>query len=201
MGWITSSLTVACRNARKWPCNDCCSLWGEENDKAYHKLSPTAWGLRPCNTTGYCDPEQRAAGPSACAEGLQGFIASEALDLQMKVSPLSCTRNIHHLQQSWVGTVVTLILIYFGLWLINSLTASLSIGVFWYHGSFLLSHTPSLPSPSRSGLAFSQKSLVGPPFLQELLQGATRIIFALRPGDEKFFLKGMAFLFLLSHSF
>lgn len=31
---------------------------------------------------------------------------------------------------------------------------------------------------------------MGPPFLQELLLGGTRIIFALGPEDEKFFLKG-----------
>ena len=49
--------------------------------------------------------------------------------------------------------------------------------------------------PSRSDSVFLRSSLVAPLFLQELLRGGTRVIFALRLENVKFFLKVLTFQF------
>lgn len=94
------------------------------------------------------------------------------------------------------------ILIYFGLWSINSLPESLSAGVFQFHESFLLLQKPSfLLHHLDLALPFLRCSPVGPPFLQELPCGGTTVILALRPEGVKCFLQAMVFPLLLFPSF
>lgn len=152
-------------------------------------LSLIAWGLRPWNTktmnqTMSCQVDPLSRGTPGGSHYKRLWSCKSVLPTQpYQKHPSSSEKLSRNHGDSFI-------LIYFGLWLINSLPVSCDIGVFWYHEPFLLLHTPSFPFTLHVWLCpFLRSSLVGPPFLQELLLGGTGIIFALRPEDKKFFLK------------
>lgn len=141
----------------------CCgSLWGEENGQGLTQtLSPLAWGLRPCKANTVI---QGSVLPGWClSQGTPGLPQHQKL--------WSCKSNPSHLPISETSIIFAkcnrnngdyFTLIYFGLWLTNSLPASLNVEVFWCHTLFSCCINPLSLPPSRFGSAFSQKLPCGP---------------------------------------
>lgn len=188
--WVANSLTLGVWNGRKWCWSGCSSLWGEENDRTSCKFLlplpeardagtpvPLFWGRL---LLGWL-PELRDSGPFIGSETFGA--ANRILHTQPSQTHSSFSEKLNRNNGNYF------ILIYFGLWSINSLPASLSAGVFEFHESFPLLQKPCfLLHPLDLALPFLRCSLVSPPFLQELLCGGSTVISALGPDGVKCFL-------------